>query len=231
MKKISIITGGNRGLGFCIAKRLIDDGKKVCIISRTCPNTFKEFMKTHPDTILFYQEDIANDLKIKDIIDSLCKNYEIEYLINNAGVIQVGDFENNDFNMIKDVFNSCTIGTIIVTRHCLPYMKKSNTGKIVIINSSAGLLGKPKESVYCASKFAQRGYALALKEELKNTNIKLIECYPGGINTEFYDKIRDYAPIEVTNKFMDPQALANIICENIYASNTLNIAEIKIERL
>ena len=72
---------------------------------------------------------------------------------------------------------------------------------------------------------------LSLKEELKKTNIKVLGCYPGGINTNFYRDIRDYAPKEKTDKFMKPNKVADIICENIYASDSLNISEIIIERI
>lgn len=231
MNKICIVTGGTRGLGFSICKKLINDGKKVLVISRTCPSEFASYMEEHKDQLIHCVGNVSDDKRMKEIIDSICNEYEIEYLINNAGIIAVGPFNKVTKEIIKNVFETNVSGTMIVTRHCLPYMKKINSGKIVAIISSAGLLGKPQESIYCASKYAQRGYILSLREELKDYKINVVECYPGGINTSFYDNIRDYAPIEKTNKFMNADRLAEIICENLYCSDTLNISEIKIDRL
>lgn len=231
MNKISVITGGTTGLGFELAKKLLYDGHNVCVIARHSSKKFDGLLQVFPNNLKFFQQDIVNDEEIGKIAKQICSEYEIEYLINNAGKIEVGDFQNNTLDKIKRVFESNVIGTIIITRNFLPFMKKANAGKVVIVNSSAGLLGKAQESIYCAAKFAQRGYLNALKEELKSTKIKVLGCYPGGMNTEFYDNLRDYAPKSVTDKFMKPDAVADIICENLYHCDSLNISEIIIERI
>lgn len=231
MEKISVITGGANGLGLCIAKRLVADNKKVLIIDKTDSVKLKNFISKNNNMVMFYNCDVSDDKSLKQIAKQIAGKYKIEYLINNAGVIKVGDFKDNNLSTIKPVFDSTVIGTMLVVRNFLPILKQANEGKVIVVNSSAGLMGKAQESVYCSAKFAQKGYLLALKEELKNTNIKVLGCYPGGMNTGFYDNIRHYAPIEKTNTFMKPEKVADVICENIYAADSLNITEIIIERV
>lgn len=231
MDSISIVTGGTRGLGFELVKKLINDGKKVCVISRSTNQEFEEFYKKNKTSIEFFISDVSDEKKIKQIAKKICEKYDIEILINNAGTIKVGEFKDNKYEDIRNVFESNAIGTIVVTAAFLPKLKLQNSGKIVVIISSAGLLGKPMESMYCAAKFAQRGYLLALKEELKSTKIRVLGCYPGGMNSHFYEKIRDYAPKAKTDTFMNTADVAEMVCENIYAADSLNISEIIIERI
>ena len=231
MDKICVVTGGTRGLGFEIVKKLVKDGHKVCVISKSTNDNFEDLLNGNKKKILFFKANIVDEDSINKIANEVVSKYDIEVLINNAGVIRVGDFRNIKYNDVKAVMDANIVGTMLVTKAFLPKIKEQNAGKIVIINSSAGLLGKPMESIYCAAKFAQHGYILALKEELKKTRIKVLGCYPGGMNTSFYDSIRDYAPKEVTNKFMRPDQVAKVICENIYAAESLNISEIIIERI
>lgn len=110
-------------------------------------------------------------------------------------------------------------------------MKKRNSGKIIVTMSSAALLGKASESIYCSSKFALKGFVKALRQELKSTNIKVVGFYPGGINTPFYDNIRDYTPKTVSEKYMNPKKAAKIMVENSLQIDNLNVTDVIIERV
>ena len=101
--------------------------------------------------------------------------------------------------------------------------------KIVNIMSSAALKGNKNETVYCATKWGERGYTESLKAEYKGTSVKVVGVYPGGMNTNFWKDSRDYVSVEKSDTFMDPTDVAKVIMDNI-SYDSLNVADIIIER-
>ena len=102
--------------------------------------------------------------------------------------------------------------------------------KIVNIMSSAALRGNKQESVYCATKWGERGYTESLKVAYKGTSVKVIGVYPGGMNTDFYKNSRDYVSEEKQSSFMNPAEVADVILQNVLNENNLTVADIVIER-
>lgn len=109
-------------------------------------------------------------------------------------------------------------------------MKAEKDLKIINIMSSAALKGKGKESVYCATKWGERGYTESLKAAYKNTSVKVYSIYPGGINTDFYKNSRDYVSLEKQQTFMNPGDVANLIINNCFNNINLIVSDIIIER-
>ena len=95
--------------------------------------------------------------------------------------------------------------------------------------SSAALKGNKNETVYCATKWGERGYTESLKAEYKGTSVKVVGVYPGGMNTNFWKDSRDYVSVEKSDTFMNPVDVAKVIMDNI-SYDSLNIADIMIER-
>ena len=120
---------------------------------------------------------------------------------------------------------------MVLTAHVLPHMRAFNRKKMITIMSSAALLGKASESAYCSAKFALKGFVYSLRQELKGSNIKVVGFYPGGINTPFYDNIRDYTPKTVSDTYMNPKKVAKIIVANSLQIDTLNVTDVMIERV
>ena len=120
-------------------------------------------------------------------------------------------------------------GMIVASTQVLKATEEKDL-KIVNIMSSAALRGNKQESVYCATKWGERGYTESLKVAYKGTSVKIIGVYPGGMNTDFYKKARDYVSEEKQNSFMDPADVADIIMQNVFAKNNLTVADIVIER-
>ena len=118
-----------------------------------------------------------------------------------------------------------------MTAQVLPYLRRTNSGKILNVMSSAALLGKPMESMYCCAKFALKGFTNSLIKELSGTNIKVVGVFPGGINTPFYDNLRHYTPKKISDKYMKAERVAEVIVENCLKIDSLNISSIKIDRV
>ena len=227
MNDIIIITGGTSGLGLELVKESINRGYYVCNLARNkekmanLDNMFKDNYKGFIGDIS--DEDFVNN-SIKEI-SGMCN---ITCLINCAekGVFKkAADYNGEDV----DISLTGLKGMILCTKETLKAKNEENI-KIVNIVSSAGLKGNKNETVYCAAKWGERGYTEALKAEYKGTSVKVFGVYPGGMNTGFWDKNRDYVSEDKAKSFMDSKDVAKVILDNL-SYNTLNVSDISIERL
>lgn len=232
MKNISIVTGGNSGLGYSISKLLVKMGNNVCIIGRTekTINESKKSLKEVNDSveIISKQGNIADEAFVKSVYKDLSDSgYTVNYLFNSAGVGGHGPASENTKDLVSQVLESNFIGLILMCTGALSAMKDDG-GKIINIMSTAALTPKPGETVYCAAKYGAKGYTDALREELKGSNIKVIAVYPGGMDTPFWD--RDCGRKPDVSKFMDPNEVAKQIVNSVVDYDTLFVKEMTIEK-
>lgn len=227
MNNILIITGGTSGLGLDLIKEGIEKGYFVCNLARNkekmikLDNEFKENYKG-------FVGDVSDEEFVKKSINEINSMGNIVCLINCA---EKGVFKKAPEYNGEDIDISLTglKGMILCTKEVLKAKNEENL-KIVNIVSSAGLKGNKNETVYCAAKWGERGYTEALKAEYKGTSVKIFGVYPGGMNTGFWDKNRDYVSEEKAKSFMDSKVVAKVILDNL-SYDTLNVSDISIERL
>ena len=114
-----------------------------------------------------------------------------------------------------------------MTKKIVPLMIKRKSGKIVFINSVAGINPYPNGSAYVASKYALRGFASSIREELREHNIKVISFHPGAIDTPFWDNSKVDFP---RNEMLSSQDVADSIINTILAKNNVVHEEVIIRR-
>lgn len=221
MKDIIIVTGGSNGLGRAIVEHSLNKDLIVC-------NLDKE--KSNIDNVDYWEYigDVSDEEFVQQSIKEISELGNIKYLVNNAG--EPSFKLPSQYN--KDDIDKCfkgLQGMILCSSNVLSIKKEENL-KIVNIMSSAALRGNRQESVYCATKWGEKGYTESLKVAYKGTSVKVIGVYPGGINTNFYKNSRDYVTEEKQKTFMNPKEVAKIICDNIFSELNLNVADIIIER-
>ena len=234
MKNITIITGGSRGVGKELAKEFLLKGENVAIISRTkseLEKTREELSKLTTNDVVAYAGDVSDEEFVKEFYEDITKKYNITCLVNNAGVGRFGTIYDNNKKMLDEVFPAIVYGTILMTTYALPYLKQSkDIVKIVNVISQSGIRAFKFESVYCSAKWAQEGYAQCLRAETFGTNIKVINVYPGGINTDFWKDNRNYVKIGVEDTFASPEEVAKIIVDNLYNKETLILKDLVFEQ-
>ena len=234
MKNIAIITGGSKGVGKAMAKEFLLKGENVCIIARTkseLEKTREELSKLTTNDVVAYVGDISDEKFVKEFYSDITKSYNITCLVNNAGVGRFGNVFDNNKNMIDEVFSAIVYGTILMTTHALPYLKKSkDIVKIVNIISQSGIRPFKFESVYCAAKWAQEGYSQVLRAETFGTNIKVVNVYPGGINSDFWKENRNYVKEGVENTFASVDEVAKIVVDNLYNKESLILKDLVFEQ-
>ena len=225
--KIIVITGGANGLGYELVKLALKNDMYVCNIDIDAEK-MKELEKEYKEKYKGFIGDISDENFVKNTIKEISELGDIQILINNAGEPSFKmstDYEKRD---ISWCFKGLE-GMILLSTEALKVKNEENL-KIVNIMSSAALRGNKQEAIYCATKWGERGYTESLKAAYKGTSVKVIGVYPGGINTQFYKNSRDYVPVEKSNKFMNPEDVANIILSNVMSEKNLTVADIIIER-
>lgn len=226
-KNIIIITGGSSGLGLEMVKQSIKKGLFVCNIARN-EQKMKELETTFTENYKGFIGDIIDAEFVHKTITQIANLGNIQYLINCAQKScfkMPAEYNSEDIDLSLDGLK----GMILCTTETLK-AKQEKDLKIVNIMSSAALKGNQQEALYCATKWGERGYTESLKAAYKGSTVKIISVYPGGMNTAFWAKNREYVPEEKSNAFMNPADVAKVILDNITNYKNLNVADIMIER-
>lgn len=184
-----LITGGSDGLGKLTAEKLMKAGHKVTILSHNADKTKAA------------AEEIGCEFVVADVRDgehaaaavkeAEAQNGPVDILINNAGVWLSGPLEEASPADIHKVIEVNTLGTMYYTHAVVPGMKARGAGKIITVNSQAGIYAKAQRAVYHASKWAVTGFTKALQEELRGDGIVVVGFYPGAMHTQLFAKAHD----------------------------------------
>lgn len=186
--QIAIVTGAGRGVGREVSLMLARKGCKVAAVSRTQSDLDSLAAKIQEEggTVLTIAADVSQTQAVEQMVEQVVQAFgKIDILINNAGVGKYGTIEELSVEDYDAMMNTNMRSTFLCTKFVYPHMKKQQKGHILNVSSVAGLKGLPHESVYCASKFAQVGFAQALDHEARLHGIKVSSVCPGGINTTF----------------------------------------------
>ncbi len=207
MKKV-LITGANKGIGFEVAKQLLQSGFYVYVGSRNLESGLKavEILKAEGlENAEAIQIDVTNDESVTNArLEIGRKTGVLDVLINNAGITGVRLDENGNFipqtaagtsvEIFKEVYETNVYGVIRVTQAFLDLLKMSDEPRIVMVSSSQGsitLHSDPaykyynhKGAVYLSSKSALNMYTVNLAYELRDTNFKINAVSPGFTKTD-----------------------------------------------
>jgi len=210
--KISVVTGGSKGLGREIAKALAAEGSHVIICSRSKGDLLKvcDEIKSTDGKCSYSVLDVTKISDVNNFIDDIIKSHgRIDILINNAGyVTEWKPIERNTPKEFKDCFETNIYSIFYFLKKIIPLMRKQNDGFIVNISSMAGKRSVPNLAAYSASKSGAIGLTQSVAKELKNTNIRCISVCPSGMNTEMREKVFGR---EDAQKQQDPKLVASII--------------------
>ena len=188
MKHI-LITGGSDGLGKNTAKKLQDAGYKVTILSKDADKTKKAAEEIGCSYVV---ADVSDARQVGSAIaQAVEQGGEIDILINNAGIWISGLLEQYTSADIERSIAVNTLGVIYCTHAVVESMKKRGSGRIINVNSQAGLYAKAERSVYHASKWAVTGFTKSLQLELKPPGISVTGFYPGAMDTGLFAKVGD----------------------------------------
>ncbi len=186
-KKVWFVTGASRGMGVEIVKAALAAGFRVVATGRDISKVEKS-VGTSSDNLLVLKMDVTNPKEIEMAVHSTLKQFgTIDVLVNNAGNFYAGFFEELSSKQIESQMATNLYGPMNVTRSILPVMRKNQSGHIISISSTAGLVGYEFCSAYAASKFGLEGFMESLQIETTPFGIKTTIVEPGFFRTELLE--------------------------------------------
>lgn len=180
-KELIVITGATSGIGKSTAIELSKKGYPLLVLGRRL-DKLKEL--NLPNT-LCKEVDITNKQVFQAAIDEAIAKYgPVGGLINNAGVMLLGQVGEQSAEEWTKMFDVNVMGLLNGIDLILPEMKKRQTGTIINVSSIAGKKSFPNHTVYCGTKFAVHGISETLREEVSGKNVRVITISPGAVETE-----------------------------------------------
>ena len=206
MKNRSVlVTGSSTGIGKATALYLDKEGYKVYAGIRKESDRIK--LKSESSNLLTpIMLDVTKISSIENAIEEIGNDttHPLYGIVNNAGIGISGVLEAIDIEDIRQLMDVNVIGLIALTKRSIPLLKKSK-GRIINIGSTSSYLSIPGGSIYAGSKFAVRAVTDALRLELKHFGISLSLVSPGAVESEIWNKSKEYK--NKIRKSADPQIL------------------------
>lgn len=204
-KNFIIITGAASGIGLNLAQVLEKERKRMILVDFNEERLFLNFKPS--DHVKLLVGDVSQKEVWQQVVEiSQNESCRISHLINCAGVIRPGFLKDFDLSDIDLHLNVNTKGSIIGTTLIGRVMKQQGFGHIINISSLAGLAPVSGLSLYTASKFAIRGFSLAIAAELKKFGVQVSVVCPDLVNTPMLDLQLDY-PEEAVLTFSGPKKI------------------------
>ncbi|MDZ4820448.1 MAG: SDR family NAD(P)-dependent oxidoreductase [Planctomycetota bacterium] len=186
---ISLVTGASSGIGKAIALELGKQGSNVLLLARR-----EKHLQSVCDQILqsggqagYIAGDITDPAVRTAALKRIADNgNRLDILVNNAGRGALGRFEDADPGRLRGIFETNFFAVAELTREALPLLMRGSNPVIVNVGSILGHRATPRNSEYCASKFALRGWTESIRAELAKSGIDVLMVSPGTTETEFF---------------------------------------------
>lgn len=200
--KVAIVTGGSRGIGAEIVRRLVADGAKVAFTYNSSPDAADAIVaELGDDRTMAVKCNVTNDEEVNSLVEETLTRWgNIHILVNNAGVTRdtlVLRMSREDF---ESVLETNLTGAFVMSKAVMRPMMKERWGRIVNIASVVGLVGNPGQANYVASKAGLIGMSKSMAREVASRNI-LVNCVaPGFIETDMTAKLNEKQQEAITGQ-------------------------------
>ena len=201
-----LISGASSGIGRASAELLLQHRHHVIGIAR-------DFSKCNFDTTNFtaIEMDLGDIKALPDQLTALAKQHpNVDAIVNCAGQGRFGSLEEFSYKQIYKLMDLNFTSHAFVCRAFVPQFKIKSHSNIIFIGSEAALEGTQKGSIYCASKFALRGFAQALRQECSSTNIHVSIINPGMVKTDFFNDL-NFEPGAGSSNFIEAIDVASAV--------------------
>ena len=182
-----VITGGSRGLGLVLARKLAARGARLVLLARDdreLDRARRLLEAEHGGSVLTIACDVRREGEVRAAAERiLAQCGAVDVLINDAGVIQVGPLEHMQREDFENAMATHFWGPLHMMLELIPSMRRRGFGRIVNIGSIGGRIGVPHLVPYCASKFALTGLSDSIRAELAADGIRVTTVSPGLMRT------------------------------------------------
>ena len=184
-----VVTGGSRGLGLCIVRKLVAEGYRAVAVARTMSNQLAAAMddaeRSRPGSLHFAPFDLADVDDIPAFVRTLHKDHGPIYgLVNNAAAGLDGALALTPTSQIERLIRVNTLSPIVLTKYVIRHMMANGGGRVVNVTSIVGSTGYTGLSVYSATKASLMGFTKSLAREVGRMGVNVNAIAPGFLDTE-----------------------------------------------
>lgn len=203
--KTIIVAGSSSGIGKAIAEKLLAENHKVIGLARNHDKFVPQNDNYKTYTIDFSKIDLLEN-QLKQI---QAQHSSIDAIICSVGYGEFRELEQFSVEKMQKMINVNFLSQAILIKTFLPHFKTKKSGKIILIGSECALDGQKKGSMYCASKFALRGFSQSLRKECVSANVIVTLMNPGMVDTPFFDEL-DFRPAQGEPHAIQPEQIAKM---------------------
>lgn len=224
--KTAVVTGGSRGIGFCIARELALSGCRVAIAGRDSQalESAIERLKSEGLAVSAKRCDISDPAQVNDFFQAIRERFgSLDFLINNAGAAHaLANVDRISPEEFRRVVNVNLIGTFLCCQAAIPLMSSG----AVIVNNLSVAAHQPFAgmSAYTASKAGALALTNTLREELREKGIRVLALIPGAVDTDIWQQFWPEAP---RKKMMSAQDVARAVVLALSMPPNTSVDEIR----
>ena len=185
--KVVLVTGCSTGIGLATAT-LFSEGDYQVIATARSPESSEELVELgKKDNVLLKTLDVCEQESVDNLFDEL-NDFDVDVLVNNAGVGGSGSVENASMDFAKNLMETNYFGSLRMIQKVIPSMRIRRSGAIINVSSMAGRRPFALMSHYCATKYALNGLSESMAHELARFNIRVTLIEPGTVITPIFGK-------------------------------------------
>lgn len=210
-EKVIWITGAGSGIGKELTLEFINNGFTVLGTSRKIEviNSLKDSLGDKNNNFFPFKLDVSDNKLVTDFYKTASDKYDIDCLINNAGITSFSKAEDDSIELIKNIIDVNLLGSIFTIKSTLKGMLERNSGTIINILSVVTQKVFTSSSAYSASKSGLLAYTNVLREEIRDKNIRVINISPGATETPIW-------PERTIKKFPGKMMKASDLAKLVY---------------
>ncbi len=218
-----MISGGGRGLGAAITRKLLSENWRVSLGLRDTNQA--DAFEVGSDRLLAVPYDATGEGVADAWVAATVEHFgQIDTLINNAGIFRMVGFTSGDTNDLNDLWSINVMGPFLLTRAALPELRKTGTGRIVNIASTDAKRFRPGSSAgYTMSKHALLAMTQAVRAEGWDDGVRATALCPGAIDT---DLIADLPGATAKADRLTPETVADMVSFALSLPNQASVPEL-----
>jgi len=199
-KPLVVITGASSGIGATIAQQMSDAGYPLLLLARR----LEKMESLNLPNTLCKQVDVTDRLALEAAIEEAEQQFgPADCLINNAGMMLLGNIETQDPVEWKQMFDVNVLATLNGMQAVLGGMRKRGRGSIINISSLAGVKTFVNHAAYCGTKYAVAAIGETVREELAPSGVRVMTISPGAVETDLLTHTTSQAIIDDYLKWKD----------------------------
>jgi NAD(P)-dependent dehydrogenase (short-subunit alcohol dehydrogenase family) len=217
---VAVVTGGASGIGLATARALHAQGAHVALADineaglEAAADQVRQVAANASLQVITIKTDVTDDAQTRAMINAArAITGNVNLLVACAGIGRGGPIEDLSSAAMRQMLDVNVMGIYNSVQAVVPVMKEQGGGHITLISSVAGKLGAPALTGYCATKWAVRGFSIALRAELYGTGIGVTTVYPAWVDTPMFQQAVVESEGLTIEIMLKPEQVADAILE------------------